>query len=79
MDIVLIELPPEVWSHILSYIRDFNDVINSKVVNRLFYEELSAVDLITMVSAFLKSIHRSINMSESKTKIRKLFNFNYPL
>jgi hypothetical protein len=34
------ELPPEVWSHILTFIAGLDDLINLKSVNSLFSKEL---------------------------------------
>lgn len=66
MEVVLNELPPEVWSHILSYIVDFEDVIHLKVVNRLFYQDLGAVDLVKVARTFLASVDHSINLPDGK-------------
>jgi pyruvate-formate lyase-activating enzyme len=56
------QLPPEVWSHILTFVDDFRDIIDLKFVNQIFYQELGSKDP-------FKAFDRSINISKGKSII----------
>eukprot|EP00029_Vermamoeba_vermiformis_P003864 TRINITY_DN14395_c0_g1_i1.p1 TRINITY_DN14395_c0_g1~~TRINITY_DN14395_c0_g1_i1.p1 ORF type:complete len:270 (+),score=25.46 TRINITY_DN14395_c0_g1_i1:46-855(+) len=44
-----LSLPPEVWCHILAYVRDIDDVVVTKRINRLFYNEMKDKDPLLIV------------------------------
>jgi hypothetical protein len=46
-----VTLPPEVWCHILSYVRedDIDEVIVAKRINRTFYNELKDRDPLLLI------------------------------
>ncbi len=44
-------LPPEVWCHVFTFIDDFDDFIALKMVNQLFYQELHAMDPLSLVDS----------------------------
>jgi small GTP-binding protein len=47
-------LPNEVWSHILSYVNDLDDLIDLKLVNRIFYQELKPRDPFAIIDSRIK-------------------------
>lgn len=53
------QLPPEIWSYILTSIEDFDDIIKLKFVNTLFYQELNSRDP-------FNAFDRSIKLSKGK-------------
>ncbi len=42
-------LPPEVWCHILTYVRDIDDVVVAKRINKLFYAEMKDKEPLLLV------------------------------
>jgi hypothetical protein len=54
-------LPNEVWSHILSYVNDLDDLIDLKLVNRIFYQELKPRDPFAIIDSRIKISKGKIN------------------
>lgn len=51
----VLEVPPEVWCHILHYVDEFDDIFILRRVNRLFNDELKKKKVHPL--AFLKEVN----------------------